>query len=316
MAIAIQPQKRATRTMPSPDSYHGIPILELHVGDPLPTPSVPTRYAVLVNPDLARYLLTFNHPQNRRLRERKVSMFASDMGNGRWRFTPESIVFSRTHLQNGQNRLMAVTEFGKPVWLVLDFGWDEDIITVIDRGSARTNTDTMRVTGKSNPTNLAAIVTKVWQYAKTQGTTRAWSGMPVPSSAEALAMADKDLARLERAVAAAQRTYRALDKGGSPTLFGMVYYSIAALHDDAIAEEFFAEVAKGTGEPGSATRVLADWMRRRPTSASKTGDVREPYEITIRAYNAWLVGKPFAFPKYKGFELSRLRNVSAKVAAA
>lgn len=290
------------------ESHHGVRALTLHVDDPLPRPTYPVRYAVRVTPDLARYLLTFNHPENRALRPRKITQFASDMAAGRWRFTPESVVFSTTGvLQNGQNRLIAVTVFGGPVWLMLDFGWPDDIITVIDRGAARTNQDTMHVSGQANSAAVASVITKVWKYDQTIGMTRGWTGMSVPSSAEALAMVEANAEDWQIATRAAQRIYRALDNGNSTATWGATYYIIARAHPN-LAEPFFDEIVEGAGAVGSATRQLADWFRRRPSSATKTGDDRESAEVIIRGFNAWLTGKPFAFPKFRGFALSRVKS--------
>jgi len=301
--------KPAIAALPDPiDTYHGIPVLRLHVDDPIPTPRAPQRFAVCVTPDLARYLLTFNHPDNRRLRDRKVKAMASDMGGGRWLFTPESIVFTISAIMaNGQNRLMAVTETGEPVWLMIDFGWPDDIITVIDRGSARTNHDTLKVSGVANASDLASIVTKVWQYDRTVTQTRSWSGLPTPTSAEALGIVMADADNWQDAAHAARRLYRALDKGGSISSWGSAYYIIGRDHPDKV-ERFYDEIVDGSGRPGSATRVLADWFRRRPDSATRTGDPREPVELIIRGFNGWLADKSFPFAKFKGFPLSRVRS--------
>lgn len=293
---------------PEPDAFHGVPTLSIHVDEPIPALRAPQRYAVRVSPDLARYLLTFNHPDNRRLRDRKVRAMASDMASGRWQFTPESIVFTVSGvLVNGQNRLMAVTETGEPIWLMLDFGWPDDIITVIDRGSARTNHDTMKVSGLANSSDLSAIVTKVWQYDRTVSQTRSWSGLPTPTSAEALGIVMADPESWQDAAHAARRMYRALDKGGSISSWGSAYYIIGREHPDKI-ERFCDEIVIGTGRPGSASRVLADWFRRRPDSATRTGDNREPVELIIRGFNGWLADKSFPFAKFKGFPLSRVKS--------
>lgn len=293
---------------PDPETYHGVPVLSLHVDDPIPTPRVPARYAIRVHPDLARYLYTFNHPSNRRLRDRKVKSMSSDMASGRWMFTPESLIFTVSGvLANGQNRLIAVTETGEAVWLMVDFGWPDDIITVIDRGSARTNQDTLRVSDVANASGLASIVTKVWHYDRTVDQTRLWSGLPTPTSPEALGIVMSDPEGWQEALHAATRLYRALDKGGSVSSWGAAYYIIARGHPEKVAE-FFDEIQAGTGKPGATTRVLADWFRRRPDSATKTGDAREPIELIIRGFNGWSVGRSFASPKFKGFALSRVRS--------
>ena len=67
------------RKADEPETYHGFPVLHLRVGDAIPTPRIPERYAVRVTPDLARYWLNeCNHPDQRRVREGKVSVFSED----------------------------------------------------------------------------------------------------------------------------------------------------------------------------------------------------------------------------------------------
>ena len=95
-------------------------------------------------------------------------------------------------------------------------------------------------------------------------------------------------------------------QGGSTSAWAAAYYIIARERPTA-ADSFFAEVADETGEPGSVTRELAKWFTRRPYRATKTGDNREPLELIIRAFNAWLTGKRLSSPKYKGFVLSRIK---------
>ena len=77
------------------------------------------------------------------------------------------------------------------------------------------------------------------------------------------------------------------------------------------AAAFFDELHDGTGTPKSSTRLLADWFRRRPAAVTRTGDSREPMELMVRAWNGWLAGRSFAFPKYRGFEWSRIRSPKA-----
>lgn len=287
--------------------YHGIEVLGMHVDDPIPTPRAPERYAVRITPDLARYFLTFNHPHNRTLRPRKVTQMARDMAANRWYFTPESIVFSNTGvLQNGQNRLMAVTEFGGPVWMAVDFGWPDEIIAVIDRAAARTNQDAMKIAGQPSTAQLAGVVSQVWRYDRTVGTSRTWSAFPIPSAAEAIELTREHEGYAD-AVREGARVYRGLDHGGSASGWGAAFYLIAR-EQPARWREFVDEIADGTGASGSATRVVADWFRRRPVTASKTGDSREPLELIIRAFNDWAGGRRFGFVKAKGFPLTRVRS--------
>jgi hypothetical protein len=291
-----------------PETYHGVPVLEIHVGDVILTPRMPTRYAVHVGPDLARYLLGFNHPANRNAKPRKIRAMAADIRAGCWYLTPQSLVFSTAPLLiNGQNTLRAIIESGCMVWIVVDFGWPTEIVDGLDRGTVRTNADTLHFAELPNSSNLAAIATKVWQYDRLVGATRSLAGMDVPSSPEVREIVTSDLAAYEDAARSGKRVYERLDKGGSPSVWGTAYCLIAKAHPERVVA-FFDEIAEETGAAGTSTRVLAQWFRRRPAGATKTGDAREPLELIIRAFNAWLLGKSFSFPKWAGFQLGRVRG--------
>lgn len=291
----------------TPDTHHGVPVLDLHVDDPVPVPRAPERYAVRVYPDLARYLLTFNHERNRTERTRKSAQYAGDMTAGLWRFTPESVVFSTSAvLQNGQNRLHAVAQCGEAVWMMLDFGWPDDIITVMDRGAAKTNSDALKIDGNTESTTTAGAINLVFKYDQVVGTSRSFSSLPVPSAGRALELYEADRAGWATAVLAGYRIYRALDHGMGTATWVAAYHIINAVRPDDVAG-FFAELAEGTGAPRSATRALADFWRRRPVTNTRSGDAREPLESVIRAFNAYRAGRTFAAVTRSGFELSRVR---------
>lgn len=290
-----------------PDLYHGIPVLTLKVGDPIPTPRAPERYAVRIYPDLARYLLTFNPENNRSLRKRTVAKYAGDMRAGLWWFTPESVVFSRVGLlQNGQHRLLAVCEYGSDVWMTVDFGWDEGIISAIDRGNARTNADALHVNDVPNAAMLAGAITTLVKYEDAVGTTRQYSSAIVVSAQQAKVRYDQDPDGWQDAVRNGRRVYDHLDKGLSPSTWVAAYRVIDHARPGK-AEPFFAAVADGSDPAGSASRALADWARRRPVGRVETGDKREPMERIIRAFNAWQAGKSVSFPRVPGFTLSRVK---------
>lgn len=289
------------------DTHHGIPIFDLRVDEPIPSPRAPERYAIRVYPDLARYLLTFNHPNNRREKKRRIGLYGSDMRGGLWMFTPESIIFSRTGvLLNGQNRLRAIETVGIEQWLMFDFGWPDELIGVLDRGQTRNNSDALHILAIPNSANVAALVANVSRYDQVVGQTRGFGGLPIPSAAASAQTYEESPEAWQAAVNHGRRIYDALDKAASPTIWSTAAYVIARSDPEA-AVAFLDEVRDGTGKPGSATRVLADWFRRRPAAATRTGDDREPLEIILRAYNAWKIGKSFAFPRQRGFALSRPR---------
>lgn len=291
----------------APDTYHGIRVLALKVDDPIPTPRAPERYAVRIYPDLARYLLTLNHPDNRGIRVRAVAKYAEDMRAGLWWFTPESLVFSTTgHLHDGQHRLVAAAEYGSDVWMMCDFGWPDGIINAIDRGIGRTNSDAFAIESVPNPAVVAGAMAVEARYLEAVGTTRGYSTKVVISAQRSLALYRESPDSWQVAVRAGSRAYERLDRALSPSVWAAAYHIIADAYP-VEAEAFFEAVIEGSEEPTSASRVLGNWVRRHPIGATRTGDKREPLEIIIRGFNAWRAGRQMALPKAPGFTLSRVR---------
>lgn len=305
---ATRPRPARPDPAKAAETYHGIPVLRLRVGDPVPCPPTPEWYVVDVHPDLARHLLSLNHPDNRRLRQRTVAKYAGDMRDGHWPLTSEAITFGRSgRLLSGQHRLMAVTEYGGPVHMLISVGWPDDVINVIDRGIGRTNADALRITGLPNGALAAAAVARVIHYVATVGTRRSWKGMPAPSAQAVLGALDADPEGWAVAVRQGNRAYKRLDLAFTAPTWAAAHHIIAATSDPGLADAFFDEVIEGTGAPRSSTRTLADWARRRPVTQTRSGDVREPIELIVRAFNAWRAGKALQAVAQPGFELSRIR---------
>jgi hypothetical protein len=291
----------------TPETFHGFPVLPIRVDDPIPTPRAPERYAIRVTPDLARYFLTFNHPDNRKLKELRVQAFVADMRAGLWEFTFEPIAFDVTgRLNNGQNRLTAVTAYGEPVTFLVEFGWPETVFTVIDRGAPRSNGDTAKISGIPQANNIASAISHWKRYDLTVGTVRSWQQIGSPTSRDMLAIYESDPEGWHHAITRGASMSNKLDRSLSPSLWAA---SFRVLQDarPGKADEFFDEVYEGSGTPRSASRDLRDFYIRRSVTATLTGDRREPIEIAVRAFNGWLAGRTFAKPRYPGFTLSRVK---------
>lgn len=298
--------------MTTPDAtttHHGIRVITLHSGDPIPTPRAPERWVAYITPDLARYLLAQNHPHNRGVQARQVKKLARDMAAGRYVLNPlAAIVFDRTgKMSNGQHTLHGVIESGTSgQWILLDLGWPEDLIYVLDQGRKRSGGNVLEIADYPNATVLAAAVTKVWQYDQIAGDTRQFSGMPTPTERELLDIIEHSPSLWGRAATVAGNTYKALSKGNSTTCWAACFFLIARDHSLDAAELFFGEVQDGAGEPGSATRKLRDYFMRRTEADARRdtkNDTRAAYEIVLRAFGAWVKGGTYHKPT-AGFTLS------------
>lgn len=96
---------------------------------------------ITVTPEMAAEWLTERWGEQRNIRTRHVRRLAADMEAGRFRISPDAILRIKGKLANGQHRLAAVVQAGKPMpFLVMD-SKDEELYKVIDAGLHRTVAD-------------------------------------------------------------------------------------------------------------------------------------------------------------------------------
>lgn len=115
----------------------------------------------LITPDHAAALLKIN-TKNRKINKRLVSQYSRDMANDSFDFNGNTICVSNTNvLLDGQQRLTACLQTGKPFWTILVKGLDEKSMITIDSGRKRIYSDRLKVQGYTNHVNLAATITHV-----------------------------------------------------------------------------------------------------------------------------------------------------------
>lgn len=94
-----------------------------------------------ITPDTARIYLKLNN-NNRPLRKTHIRELASDMMQGNWQVTHQSIAFDITgRLIDGQHRLYAIIEAGIPIQISVTRGCSASSFSIIDRGSNRSKSD-------------------------------------------------------------------------------------------------------------------------------------------------------------------------------
>jgi hypothetical protein len=95
-----------------------------------------TQYSeyVLVSPDMAQQLLEWNNNPRKKLMQTVVDRYRADMASGEWTDTSQSIAIDYNgYLHNGQHRLNAIVQWGKPQRLYFTFNTlvsareDEDV---------------------------------------------------------------------------------------------------------------------------------------------------------------------------------------------
>lgn len=114
----------------------------------------------------AAFYLNRNVSSNRHHRPRVVAMYASDMLNGTWKLTSETIKFDTgNNLFDGQHRLLAVIEADKvrpgiAVEMMVARGIDPSAMIVVDRGAPRRPGDAVRISGVTKYESAKAALAK------------------------------------------------------------------------------------------------------------------------------------------------------------
>lgn len=109
-----------------------------------------------ITPERATEILEKNK-NNRRLQERHVKVLAKEMTEGRWKLNGDAIRIDWDgNLLDGQHRLWACIESGKPFDSVVITGLDPAIMPTIDGGKKRTSADVLKLAGEANTALLGA----------------------------------------------------------------------------------------------------------------------------------------------------------------
>ncbi|OJX94047.1 MAG: hypothetical protein BGO96_09580 [Micrococcales bacterium 73-15] len=235
-----------------------------------------------ITPDLAREYLGKN-TGNRNLKPLKIGGYVRDILADRFLPTGESIKFDwNGRLIDGQNRLTAVIESGKPVTILVVRGLDPEVQKILDTGSKRSAGDALKMSGHhTNPHILAAAIRLIAAW-KDGNLTNSASRAPDLTHAEVLEWHNTLGTSVDSAVALASRWYKAIDATPSP-LATAIYLTSEVDAEDSF--KFFSGMAEMDlgGREDPRTILLT---RLRTLHGEKSIPAQQIYFI-LRAWNAW-----------------------------
>lgn len=103
---------------------------------------------ITVTPSFCKEALEKRNFVNRPLRSDRIQQYVKDMRNNNWFVATNDIGFYEDGtLAEGQHRLKAVVEIGKPVKMGVKFGISPDAAIAIDVGRPRSNGDVLKTLG-------------------------------------------------------------------------------------------------------------------------------------------------------------------------
>lgn len=255
------------------------------------TLSYPLRVTVeTITPvEAAGYLENIRNP--RRLRPRKVAVYATDMRAGHWWVGSSSLKFDAAGaLRDGQHRLAACIEAGVPFTTVVHWNVSDEAIANTDRGMNRQWADELRGRGIANAHGLQGAVYLSWRWDNGLLLTTTITSHTVPTASEADAwLADNP--GIINQVSMAQRVVKPL--GAKLTVAAAFFHRASAIDLDA-ADRMLESLRTGAHlDVDDPIRRLRERLQQDRMYRAATGRDHQTVELGLfcKAWNAWQTNK-------------------------
>ena len=246
---------------------------------------------VEITPDIAEEWLKKN-THNRNVKRELVQKYADAIRRGEWRMTGEAIKFNSSRLLDGQNRLLAVIEAGRPITSLVVHGLDESAQEAMDTGARRTLADVFQLRGETRARALASLVVMIWKYENHLETASGARGYPTIH--QALSVLESHPGLRDHV-----KNPRALSRLGiTEQLASFLSYQTARI-DPEDSAFFFDRLASGEGlEAGSPILALRNSLERDRASRRPMSSVHR-MAMCIKAWNAFRRGEPMTMAYWR-----------------
>jgi hypothetical protein len=241
---------------------------------------------VKITPEIAEEWLGHNS-HNRAIRNQTVEQLAGAITRGEWKLNGDAIRFARDGtLLDGQHRLWAIVEAGRPVESLVITGLPLDTQDTMDQGAKRTLGDVLRLRGEHDWTSLAATLAVFWR--RSNGQVRNLSARPTVAQAIALFEKHPDLREAAKAGMRLNRHFRA-----PASVASCAWYEFTLIDPDA-ADIFWEKLITGAGlEEGNPILALRRYLEKSTVGAAR-GSPLLTHALFIKAWNAWREGRHIA----------------------
>lgn len=235
----------------------------------------------LITPEIAQEMLEHN-TKNRNPSRRRIDYYRQEMGKGNWKLGTDMIAFdTEGNLINGQHRLIALKEYGKPLHFVVGRNMSVDAFAVIDTGKMRTAGDVLSINGITCGNQKAGIIRSYMNLNDGNHTRHKGANA---SNKSVLEFAERNAFLVTEASSVAYKTYYKF-RGLKPHTVGGLYWMFQDINKyDAV--DFFKLLAEGANmESTHPVFVLREKLRKNIESG---GQKKYP-EMTFVAWTiiAW-----------------------------
>lgn len=212
----------------------------------------------VITPYGAKHLLDCYNDGNRRLRPKRVALYAHQMKTGQWQMTGEPIIIgSRGRVLNGQHRLAAIVEAGVPVPMMVVSGVEDSAFKNIDNGLSRSAADVLRQCGMTDSHNAAAVARLF--IAVDAGLNPAnTNALQLVTRTDIADWATTNAAELTEALAEGRKMYD--DCRGNKTAWAVLWLMLKRKYGHDVTSHFFDSTRMGSNLNLGDTRLaLRNW---------------------------------------------------------
>ena len=228
---------------------------------------------------------------NRALRASLVERFTNVMLAGGWHLNGETIKFDYDgNLIDGQHRLMAVVEAGRPQQFVVVKNLPPVSRASIDIGARRTLADWLRMNGEVDAINLATSLN--WYYRLTAFEDPRIPQSEYPTYEQSMAILKRNPALRDTVKHWRSRFAEVTTRGALMSALVYRFAEVDANRAETFAELLWTGADLGRGDP---ILVLRRFLARDRTEAS--GRAQRGIQVaavTIKAFNLWRIGQAVA----------------------
>lgn len=257
-----------------------------------------------ITPEIAKVYLGFN-TKNRRKSADSIQKYLSYMRKGEWYLSNDAICFDTNRvLINGQNRLFALIEYGKPLQFLVGRDFDENSFAIMDKGKIRTTGDTFYINGVQNATCMAAVVRKHILLQKKRSILRNGSGNGNYSKAdvtdnELLDIYKSNFMLYDTIITASIRIYDKTRILGQSEIAAYICHLVMDMHKDyEKTYAFFAQICSLKESPNKMLELLRTKLLKDKLSIEKSLTPSVKQALIIKVWNYYDKDKEVGYFRY------------------
>jgi hypothetical protein len=239
---------------------------------------------VTITPAEATAWLRCNE-HNRPVRKGHVNFLANEIKNGHWQVNGQAIVIAdNEQVLDGQHRLLAIIESGKPIKSLVVYGITPEAFSTIDTGAVRSSADALYLHFDEHGIGIVkAVATAVpWLKQLEKGALRTGGSSRI-SNHEVIVYATDHPSLFQRA-----ERLRSYPKDNRPLSIGVAtaLYEYFARKDEEKADKFFQDIFTGEQlERTDVEFVLRAAFQKDAQRITSKLPISVKVRMTIKAWN-------------------------------